>query len=349
MIFLKFTKFLTALFTASFIAAAVRLYRNWQRQALARLRTESTVIETRYGPIECRLRGSGPALLIAHGSPGGYDQGFAFAKLLLQYPQSGSNTRQFEDAYYKDQSTPSVGSVYRSAPKRSRNLAAGNLERTVIAVSRPGYLRTPLSSGETPEEQADLYAALLDELHISSATIIGISGGGPSAIQFSLRHPERCSGLVMVSGVAQHYSEEELRQAMPRLRRWIRRVYERVIIFDPLLYFLLPFAYLRPSLATADLLRSVTLYHLRKIGYDNDMAQFDAITHYPLEQISAPTFVVHGVDDDEVSFNDALLLAHSVPKVKLLAVKGAQHMAFYTHASLVMPEVRAFLSRGGID
>ena len=35
-----------------------------------------------------------------------------------------------------------------------------------IAPSRPGYLRTPLSSGESPENQARLFNALLDELKI---------------------------------------------------------------------------------------------------------------------------------------------------------------------------------------
>lgn len=37
---------------------------------------------------------------------------------------------------------------------------------SLLAPSRPGYLGTPLSSGKTPDEQADLYAALLDTLGI---------------------------------------------------------------------------------------------------------------------------------------------------------------------------------------
>ena len=36
----------------------------------------------------------------------------------------------------------------------------------VITPSRPGYGRTPLSSGKTSAEAADLLAALLDELKI---------------------------------------------------------------------------------------------------------------------------------------------------------------------------------------
>jgi hypothetical protein len=33
-----------------------------------------------------------------------------------------------------------------------------------VALSRPGYLGTPLTAGRTPEEQADLYADLVDNV-----------------------------------------------------------------------------------------------------------------------------------------------------------------------------------------
>src|SRR5947208_14039109 len=82
-------------------------YLAWKHRAVTSLQTGSSVIETALGPVEYCMRGQGPVVLVAHGSPGGYDQGSAFSKL--------------------------VGD-----------------RRTFIAVSRPGYLRTPLSTGETP-------------------------------------------------------------------------------------------------------------------------------------------------------------------------------------------------------
>jgi len=74
----------------------------------------------------------------------------------------------------------------------------------VVLVSRPGYGRTPLRSGRSAQEQADLYVALLDELGISTAVMVGISGGGPSAYAFAETHPDRCAGLVLVCAVAAH-------------------------------------------------------------------------------------------------------------------------------------------------
>jgi pimeloyl-ACP methyl ester carboxylesterase len=68
-----------------------------------------------------------------------------------------------------------------------------------VSVSRPGYLGTSLAAGRTPAEQADLYPDVLDEFGVGAAAVMAVSGGGPSALQFALRHRDRCWGLVMVS------------------------------------------------------------------------------------------------------------------------------------------------------
>jgi len=286
---------------AGYLGSYLGFYLAWKRRAIMGLQTGSSLIETALGPVEYCMRGQGLAVLVAHGSPGGYDQGLAFSKL--------------------------VGG-----------------QHTFIAVSRPGYLRTPLATGETPTAQADMYAALLDALAIQQACIVGISGGGPSAIQFALRHPTRCSGLVMMSGVAQRYAHAELRQALPLFMRWFKLLYEKTITFEPLLYLLLPFAKLLPdAFATADFLCSVTQYDLRKAGYENDMEQLAVISGYPLAQITAPTFVVHAIGDSEVPFAHAEVLSSQVPNVRLLAISGSSHMAYYTHAVTVIPELQAFL------
>ena len=68
----------------------------------------------------------------------------------------------------------------------------------VIAMSRFGYLRTPLPSDASAAAQADAHAALLDQLGIAEAVILGASAGAPSAMQFALRHAKRCRALVLV-------------------------------------------------------------------------------------------------------------------------------------------------------
>jgi 2-hydroxy-6-oxonona-2,4-dienedioate hydrolase len=76
------------------------------------------------------------------------------------------------------------------------DLAAANLH--MIAMSRFGYLRTPLPADASAAAQADAHAFLLDALGIRRAAVVGVSAGGPSSMQFALRHPERCAALVLV-------------------------------------------------------------------------------------------------------------------------------------------------------
>ena len=39
-------------------------------------------------------------------------------------------------------------------------------------------------------------AALLDELKIEKVLVYGVSGGGPTCLNFALRHPNRCFGMM---------------------------------------------------------------------------------------------------------------------------------------------------------
>jgi 2-hydroxy-6-oxonona-2,4-dienedioate hydrolase len=72
----------------------------------------------------------------------------------------------------------------------------------VIAVSRFGYLRTPRPADASPEAQADAHVCLLDALGIAKAAVMGVSAGGPSAMQTAIRHPDRVSALVLVVPIA---------------------------------------------------------------------------------------------------------------------------------------------------
>jgi len=88
----------------------------------------------------------------------------------------------------------------------------------VITISRPGYNRTPLSSGKTWAEQADLMAAVLDALGINSVIVCGRSGGGPTAVHFAARHPDRCAGLMLFS--CNLYPVGTLSKNLPRKLGW---------------------------------------------------------------------------------------------------------------------------------
>jgi 2-hydroxy-6-oxonona-2,4-dienedioate hydrolase len=72
----------------------------------------------------------------------------------------------------------------------------------VITMSRFGYLRTPRRADASPEAQADAHICLLDALGITRSAVMGVSAGGPSAMQTAIRHPDRVSALVLVVPIA---------------------------------------------------------------------------------------------------------------------------------------------------
>lgn len=95
----------------------------------------------------------------------------------------------------------------------------------LIAPSRFGYLRTPLPEDGSATAQADAYAALLDALGIEQVAIAAVSDGGPSAMQFALRHPDRITVLIIMSAkshtppAGQHCPVVAVQHAFPlRLR-----------------------------------------------------------------------------------------------------------------------------------
>ena len=72
----------------------------------------------------------------------------------------------------------------------------------VIAMSRFGYLRTPMPADASAAAQADAHVCLLDALGIRQAAVMGGSAGAPSALQMAIRHPDRVSALVLLVPLA---------------------------------------------------------------------------------------------------------------------------------------------------
>jgi pimeloyl-ACP methyl ester carboxylesterase len=224
----------------------------------------------------------------------------------------------------------------------------------LIAVSRPGYLRTPLSKGRTWEEQADLYAALLDKLGIRQAAIVGISGGGPSSLLFALRHPERCAGLVMASAVST--------QIDPGLTP-LTRALLTVLNTDWGLWLISERAPMR--LKALNGVGPATLQHieghpgkievierlvrplpmsLRRAGFNNDLRLFPRTPDIPFSQITAPTLVMHGTHDTVVPAHHAQRVAEGVPGAQLRTIEGGGHLCTVTHSETALPLIVEFLA-----
>lgn len=227
-----------------------------------------------------------------------------------------------------------------------------------LAVSRPGYLGTALSVGASPEEQADSLAGLLDALGIGETAVVAVSGGGPSAIHFALRHPKRCRALVLISTVG-GMVDSPLPFAF-HVMKWLARfpAFSRMMrkkagqnmeqnlarsISDPeILARTLRDAEVRPLLEELTL-STFDRMGQRMAGTVNDI-RITRNTVYPLEQIAVPTLVVHGTADRLVPFEQhGKVLAERIPGAELLKVEGGEHVAIFTERERVRARVMGFL------
>ncbi len=227
----------------------------------------------------------------------------------------------------------------------------------VLVPSRPGYLRTPLDTGRTPQEQADAYAALMDSLGIDQVIVMGASGGGPSAIAFAVRHPKRTVALIALEAVSQTLSLEELTIETPFFMSsdfymWaalsamktlmgpegiVELVVpnpenQRLILDDP--------AKLKKI---ESLMWSSWPMSLRQLGEANDFTQFADID-LNASAISVPTLIIHGTEDINVEYTQSIALAEQIPGAILHTVEGADHMMPFSHSEEMTAAIEEFLT-----
>ena len=100
----------------------------------------------------------------------------------------------------------------------------------VIAMSRFGYLRTPMPADASAAAQADAHVCLLDALGIRQAAVMGGSAGAPSALQMAIRHPERVSALVLL--VPLTYKPATQADSAPPMPAWVESTMMQMIGSD---------------------------------------------------------------------------------------------------------------------
>jgi pimeloyl-ACP methyl ester carboxylesterase len=222
-----------------------------------------------------------------------------------------------------------------------------------IAPSRFGYLGTPLPDGASPATQADAYACLLDALGIEKAAILGTSAGATSAIQFALRHPDRCSALVLFSANAPGEAEVTL------LPEPVART-----LFRSDFAFWLMTAYFAPSMrsmmgvpegfeltpeyeAEVDRVsRTVLPVNPRADGalFDMFISNPDINTGYPLEEIAVPVLIVNAKDDPLTLYENASDAAERIPGAKLVTIEDGGHMML-GHEKEIRSKIVGFLEK----
>jgi pimeloyl-ACP methyl ester carboxylesterase len=286
-------------------------FASWRSDALAALDSASDVARTGLGPVEFLVRGEGPAVLVLHGSPGGYDQA-----MLLGSSFAGGEFQIVAPSRPGYLRTPLAAGIL---PEQQADAMAGlidtlGISSVAVLASSSGApaaiqfaIRHPrkvwalvLVSGVTARFHHDAKAQRSEP-----GSLVLNEFGGDVGAWLRVEQTEWDPRRMLLSMLdAESNATAGQRDALatyvvndPDQLEWFRSL---VGTFVPL--------------------------SARESGLRNDLLQIRALPEFPLERIAAPTLVVHGTADKCVPFAEAEAVVRRIPGALLLPVEGAGHL-----------------------
>ncbi|MDJ0820930.1 MAG: alpha/beta fold hydrolase [Paracoccaceae bacterium] len=189
--------------------------------------------------------------------------------------------------------------------------------------------------------------AVANALDLDRFPLIGISQGAAVSIEYAVRHPERVSALILVSGYAAGWrigaspEEQARREAVLTLTElgWgtdnaaYRHIFSQTFMPDA-----------RPEdLNWFDAFQRQTTSPKNAAMFQEAFGHIDVRNR--LSQVKAPTIVFHSRNDQRIPLEDGLFLAQNIPNARLVPLESRNHILVETEPALDVftSEVNSFL------
>ena len=196
------------------------------------------------------------------------------------------------------------------------------------------------------EEELGDIQAVLDAAGSERAALFSYTAGGPLAAIFAARHPQRVSALVLYACMVRAVRDEDL--------PWLPDAAERNARFDAIVARWgagTNIDVLAPSAAGDEGLRAWFARLERLAASPGRMrrlvaafAEFDPRPELPA--ISAPTLVLHRVDDAFMDVRHSREYARRIPGARLVELPGADSLPSAGDSDALLGEIEEFLTGG---
>jgi pimeloyl-ACP methyl ester carboxylesterase len=263
--------------------------------------------------------------------------------------------------YRVDSGGDAVALIFHGGHMRANIDLGGDFFRAngfkTLVPSRPGYGKTPIEAGRTTADFADAMADFVRHHHAAKVIVVGISAGGPTALQFAQRYPELTDALILQSSIGHNgWPGAKIRLGA---RIAFNHVVEKYVWSMMRLGFaLFPIATLKMMLASLSVKepeealktiradkREGMIEVLKQSrsgrGFLNDLS-YDVGS---VERISAPTLIIHSTYDASVDASHPNYLLQCIPNSTLCMSEAESHMFWFSdHYPAIERAMRQFIA-----
>jgi len=311
--------------------AFLAIYNGWRADRLEALAAGDLVAPQLEGDIQFAMRGSGPPILVLHGTPGGYDQGLLFGEKLVEagftviapsrpgYLETGLGAGLTPEDFARslaflldslDFDPIGVLAVSGGAPA-AIELAAQHPE-LVAALA----LVSPVTERYRPRSDAEA-RGLFGE-------VVWTQGVSDVKLWFLQMQGER-NPLAILNAILAHepnLSDEartgitKAAESSPEQSAWLQKL---LLTLSPL--------------------------SARDEGVRNDIVQFKNLRPFAWQNVTDPVLLIRGVEDADLPVEQMQKIADELPNADLLVIENAGHLPWLSpKGNQVDPDLVNFFS-----
>lgn len=213
-----------------------------------------------------------------------------------------------------------------------------------------GHNSRVLTGNNVPHSLADLAEdtrQLMDDLGLDKVVLAGMSVGAFMAVEFALMWPERLSGLILIDGKAQPYSDQQRADYLPDFSKCdtdgpVTREFaewDAHYCFGPTTF--------RENRALIDtwIDRWSTVIPARAVWHQA-LSWLDKPDRTDrLAEITIPTLIIHGEEDVPLPIAQAIDMLHYLPDATFVKVPRAGHSSNLENPPVVNHALAAFMDR----